>query len=256
MKKLFKILKLSSFAIATIVIVSCNKDDNSPVAAASCLPTNLQNGVIAAYTFGNGSLNDSSGNGYHLTNTTTASPGADRAGNSNCAFHFTEANNEFLIYSNATFLDNIQSQPFSISLWYKNESLDPNKFEILMGKNTNTPIGQFYVGLHDVRRPVFSIDGNYAWAIGNPQDQYTTPQWRHLGLVFDGSFLQIYIDGVFNIQYLKLPAIFNFNGIPGNIGDLFLGKKYDGFLDDIVIYNRNLSQTEITQLYNLPACCV
>ncbi|WP_177765818.1 LamG domain-containing protein [Flavobacterium sp. I3-2] len=260
MKKLFKIFTLSSIIIASIVIVSCNKDDNSPVAAASCLPTNLQNGVIAAYTFGNGSLNDSSGNGYHLTNTTTASPGADRAGNSNCAFHFTNANNEFLTYVNPVFLNNFDSQPFSISLWYKNENIQTNGgFELLIGRDTGMHCpdtsGQWSVALYDLRKPVIGINKHSLWASEITVGSYAVSQWRHLVVTCQGTNLQLFVDGVSTNSV----AGFGCGGDDfdaGNFGDLFLGKDFDGFLDDVVIYNRILSQTEINQLYNLPTCCM
>lgn len=258
MKKLFKILTLSSIAISMIVIVSCNKDDNSPIAAAKCLPSNLQNGVIAAYTFGNGSLNDSSGNGYHLTNPTSAYSDQDRAGNSNCAFHFIRSNNDFLTRSNATFLDGFLTQDFSISLWYKNENPSLVDFELLIGRddgfhcpNTN---GQWSLALYDLKKPTFGMDkfsinwnSNPVNAI--PVDQ---PQWRHLVITSSGLNFRLFLNGVETSTFTSGPCGPNSQ----DLGDLFLGKYFEGLLDDVIIYNRILTVNEITQLYNLPACCM
>lgn len=40
-----------------------------------------------------------------------------------------------------------------------------------------------------------------------------------------------------------------------NQGDLFIGRLYNGLIDDIIIYDRVLTPAEITELFNLPACC-
>ncbi|WP_445721224.1 hypothetical protein, partial [Flavobacterium sp.] len=136
MKAKFKILFL---LLISILIYSCNDSDDLMKNQTSCLPTNLQNGVIAFYPFSNGSINDFSGNNYNLTNTTSASAGIDRAGNSNCAFSFTQANGDFIKYVNPTFMDDFQTLPFSISLWYKNENNPISDYELLIGRD---------IGLH------------------------------------------------------------------------------------------------------------
>ncbi len=40
-----------------------------------------------------------------------------------------------------------------------------------------------------------------------------------------------------------------------DIGDLFLGKDYTGKLDDVIIFNKTLSQSEINDLFALETCC-
>jgi hypothetical protein len=73
--------------------------------------------------------------------------------------------------------------------------------------------------------------------------------WYHVVGVYDGAFL-IYING-------KLDNSVEHTGtIDTNDSDLILGGYYstgnliDGTLDDVRIYNRALSATEIKQLYN------
>lgn len=238
------------------ITISCEKSDEKTIFQQNnCLPTNLQNGVIAFYSFANGSLNDSSGNNYNLTNPTTASSGMDRAGNPNCAFHFLAANNDYLKYTNPTFVDDFQTLPFSISLWYKNEtSTDPN-YELLIGRDTNLhcpdTFGQWSVGLFDVRKPVFGI--NEYSLLWNNGSAVFTPEWRHLVVTCTGTNLKLYLNGVLTSETPGTGCAVNIPTI--NAGDLFLGKDYTGLLDDVVIYNHILSQTDITQLYNLQACC-
>jgi hypothetical protein len=40
-----------------------------------------------------------------------------------------------------------------------------------------------------------------------------------------------------------------------NIGDLFIGKGFTGVIDDVILYNRELTVAEVKQLQNLPVCC-
>jgi hypothetical protein len=93
-----------SYLILLLAAAGCNKSSETDGAASmDCLPADMQSGVIAFYSFSNGSINDYSGNNYHLTNGTTASPAEDRAGNPNCAFLFNRYKNEFLHYTDPSF---------------------------------------------------------------------------------------------------------------------------------------------------------
>lgn len=242
------------FSIIAIFMFSCNdSDDSAKIQAESCLPANLQNGVIAFYPFSNGSINDSSGNGYHLTNTTSASSGMDRAGNANCAFSFVQTNGDFLKYTNPTFIDNFQTLPFSISLWYKNENDPISDYELLIGRDTGIhcpdTFGQWSVGLYDLRKPVFGINEYSLW-----HQIPTTTNWKHLVVTCIGTDLKLYINGILTTDTANTGCGGSSNPTL-NIGDLYLGKYYTGLLDDVIIYNRVLTQTEITELYNLTPCC-
>ncbi|MEC4004968.1 LamG domain-containing protein [Flavobacterium sp. SUN052] len=255
-----KILSL----LALILISSCNNTETDKVIQTnqSCLSGNLQNGIIAFYPFSSGSLNDYSGNNYNLTNPTTASSGADREGNPNCAFNFIKANNEFLKYINPSFIDNFQTLPFSISVWYK--PIGTWSFECLIGRDMGVhcpdTYGQWSVSLYDGRKPVFGINEYSLWynpaILYNPADYNDV--WQHLVVTCYGNDLKLYRNGILtpnnpsyggggNCSPPSQPTL--------NIGDLFLGKEYNGLLDDVIIYNRVISQSEVIQLYNLAACC-
>lgn len=226
----------------------------------SCLPSNLQNGILAFFPFTKGSINDFSGNKYHLTNTTTASSSQDRNGNPGCAFAFSNISGDFLHYTNPTFLNNFSYQSFSISLWCKTIGTRyGGAYEVLISRgvtNAYEPItcenGQWALGLHDCKRPVFSVGGNSVWGntpIGETDCSLVSNSWTHIVISFDGSTRKIYLNGILNKTETGSCGITN-----NNTGDLYLGKNYTGTLDDVIIYNRILTQTEITELYNLQSC--
>lgn len=51
-----------------ISVQSCKDSGINPGASVTCLPANLQNGLVAAYTFGGGSLTDATLGGNDLSN--------------------------------------------------------------------------------------------------------------------------------------------------------------------------------------------
>lgn len=68
-----------------------------------------------------------------------------------------------------------------------------------------------------------------------------------------GTILKLYINGILT-TYIGGTGC-NPPTTTQNIGDLIIGKGYNGLIDDIVMYNKNLSTTEISQFYNLAPCC-
>lgn len=225
---------------------------------ATCLPTNLQNGVIAFYPFSSGSLNDYSGYNRHLTNPTTASSTTDRSGNSNCAFNFVKANDEFLKIVNPSFLDNYITNPYSISVWVKTTGTrDAADYEGIINRirtDNNALLGSNWsLGLYDCRQAVLNTSSSYMWElipIGETNCSSVTNSWHHIVATYDGSICNVYVD---NMQQNILTSSGQQN--IQTFSDLLIGKYFNGVIDDIIIYNRVLNTTERTQLYNLSGCC-
>jgi Concanavalin A-like lectin/glucanases superfamily len=247
---------------ATLLFTCCKKS----IEAASCLPANLNNGVIAFYPFSNGSLNDVLNN-HNLSNTTTAKPSSDRSGNSNCAFEFKNfpSGLEFLTHQNPIFLNNLTL--FSLSLWY--QPLDTNRlggsYEGLISRDTSTQsgdkYGQWSVGLYDCRRAVFGINCGVLWDNFNLQQStndcsdrfFYTNKWHHLVVTYNNDSLTLFRNGVPSTRVYRDSS--SCRSISQDIGNLFIGKGFTGRIDDIAIFNRVLTATEVSQLQNLPACC-
>jgi concanavalin A-like lectin/glucanase superfamily protein len=78
-----------------------------------------------------------------------------------------------------------------------------------------------------------------------------TEGWNHVALTYDNSSasnqIKLYVDSVHSASgSLK-------KGIDVNDNDFFIGTNYAGFIDDVAVWNRSLTQNEITELYNLSA---
>ncbi len=253
--------------VSILFIHACKKEETNNIA---CIPSGLQNGVIAFYPFSNGSLNDFSGNNNNLTNGTGAHAAPDRNGNSSCAFQFTNLplpSTQFLTRSNPTFLNSLSA--FSVSLWYqpKDSSKADGDFETLLsrGQGLSCPNkhGQWSIGLYDCRRAVFGRLSS-VWDLPVPgvstcaeEVKVLTGRWHHLVATFNGSAngeMKIYKDGVLQATETGT-APCSVTPTVQDIGDLFIGNDYTGCIDDIIIYNKALSQAEVTQLRAIEPCC-
>ena len=257
-------IKLPLFLILTLGALGCRTDDKFNL---DCIPANLQNGVIAFYPFIGGSLQDESANSNNLTNTTSAVPSSDRNGNANCAFQFdnSQNNDEFLTSSKSKFLNGLDE--FSVSIWY--EPFDTTRYggayEVLIGRGDASWCpdrrGEWSIGLYDCRRAVFGHN-NSVWAnrvTGFPFDcnkeiVALTGKWHHVVKTKKGDEFKIYFNGHLDESVVGNANCGNLH-LAEDIGDVFIGKKFTGKIDDVLIYNRELSQSEVTQLFNLEPCC-
>ncbi|MEM1215957.1 MAG: hypothetical protein AAGJ82_09750 [Bacteroidota bacterium] len=91
-------MKTHKFIFLLFVISGLLGCQDEEKAGFDCLPTNLQDGIIAFYPFTSGSLNDYSPNNYNLNNPTTAVTTTDRNDNASCAYLFDNLpeNGEYL----------------------------------------------------------------------------------------------------------------------------------------------------------------
>ena len=234
-----------------------------------CIPVAVRAGILAFYPFDNGSINDVSGNGHNLSNGTLAATSADRAGNPRCAFRFHNLTNpgERLLTTQTGFLDSLDQ--FSVSLWFKAE--DSNRsgriYEGLISRGTVTHPGSrslsWSTGLSDCRRATSGWMYNL-WDTTTFQYNFSsscqhkvaenTGSWHHLVVTFEkssGGAMSLFKDGVLHSSITGGTA-----GVVTDVGNLILGEGYHGSLDDVILYDRILSPTDVTTLHGLPACCI
>lgn len=250
--------KLITLFIIVTLFFSCNSENqNEENIEFNCIPLDLENSVVAIYPFTNGSLNDFSGNNENLSNTTTANSTSDRNGNENCAFEFDflSGTNEFLSTSNTSTLDNLTD--FSISLWYQPlETRDDGDFELLIGRDHayNYPTDTWYLGLHDCRKASFSYtsqvwdnDPDFNCGISDLDNN-----WHHLVATFESSTSTMKLYRNRDLQESTDQIYFP---DASQMGNLQIGNFFTGKIDDIIILNKSLNQTEVNSLFDIGSCC-
>ncbi|NVO03522.1 MAG: T9SS type A sorting domain-containing protein [Bacteroidetes bacterium] len=209
------------------------------------IPTN---GLIGKWSF-TGNANDESGNNYNGT-VTGATLTTDRFGNSNSAYSFNGTSN----FISVTGLN--CTNDWSISFWYLSNSTNAFDMQYLFGNGVGTNYGRG-IGISGggnaqiTGKKLISYDGNAItgnWAMG---PSYTNAIWYHVVVVDSANYHRVYFD---NVMYPKVLL----NNI--DLTNLTIGKRSDnvwffnGKIDDIRTYDRVLTPTEVTALYNEGIC--
>lgn len=221
----------------------------------------LNDGLVAYYPF-NGNANDESGN-IHNGTTYGAALTADRFGNPNSAYSFDGINDTIDISKPADFGF---SGSFSVSLWaqigHNTNDYDP-MFWIgnPTDHSTDFAVSKSRSGYYNGRLYVQATMGSWPekWVTSQKTgDELPKNQWIHLVGIVDhqANTLKFYIDtvlqGTNDLGGFDLSLIPNLKVAIGS--DTWTsGTDYHyGLIDDVRIYNRALTQTEVTQLYNVP----
>jgi hypothetical protein len=217
------------------------------------------NGLIGWWPF-NSNANDESGNGNNGT-VNGATLTLDRFGNSNKAYDF-DGIDDWIQVQNDTTLN--FSGDISISSWLNADSYD--LVSMIVSKHSplcNNNLGTFVYGIWDdggvgnfktnfSASPIFTA-GSYP----NNNASVSVNNWYN--------FITTYSDNLQILKYYLNGTLVDSINIDFNITtnpfDLYIGKQdcsntwhFDGTLDDIGIWNRALTQQEITALYNGNIC--
>ena len=213
----------------------------------------LWEGLVAYYPF-NGNANDESGNGHHgIVN--GAMPSQDRYRNGSSAYSFNGATD----FIRANIASEIFSKDFALSIWFNAQSID-----------------DFYPHL------VYGSPYFLAWSLCGPEPSYIsndlhrrlgfylqapnglpsarmgyifsrqyieTNRWHHGCIVRSNLHFSMFIDGVLSDSPSAYGLAGNFIQF-GNALNTADG-SFHGSLDDIRIYNRALSESEVKQLYSM-----
>lgn len=233
---------------------------NSSLPQTACLPANVPTTGLVGYWPFCGNANDESGNANNGT-VNGATLTDDRFGNSNSAYSFDGASNNISLP-----LQQNGVTAYTVSAWFKT-SIGGH---VLSGRGSSNQVGLSFVvhnintgGNIDNGKAHYRADGPFISVGKKTNNTYIDNQWHHFVGVYNGavgtiipSQFSIYIDNIFVAQIddataSPLAPINNgTNLLIGSHQVLQNGGKFNGELDDIGIWNRALTQQEITNLYN------
>jgi len=214
----------------------------------------LSNGLIAYWAF-NGDGNDISGHGHTATLTNLAST-TDRMGNPNGAFYFNGSSSFASVADSADL--RLNNTDFTLNAWVKMDSYNSSYGSIIMSKRTPGINSGWTWSITGATGNPTGV-ASYGPGGGNTNAFGSVPvglsSWHMVTSVYNlasGQF-SIYIDGVLDNT---TSGILTANGAITAM--LYIGKDdatssyyFHGAMDDIKIYNRGLSSSEIQQLYNI-----
>lgn len=200
------------------------------------IPTN---GLVAYYPF-NGNANDESGNGNNGT-VNGATLTTDRFGNPNSAYSFD--GNDYIDCGSSV---GDFSGNFSINVWI--QTTDATQ-DMILSKYQNAS-NLWYLDKTNsssfvLSTPDENIDLNGFVSVNDGN-------WYMITVINDGINLSIYVNNTFDTS----TSIGSYNGFSTS-ANLYIGGRqiastlrFNGKIDDIRIYNRDLTTEEITLLYN------
>lgn len=217
------------------------------------------NGLVGWWPF-TGNANDMSGNGNNGTASgATLTP--DRFGNNNSAYNF-DGVNDYIETSMSNLPLNNSARSFSF--FYNFQTSQSNNWNCILsygnsvGTNNPGKLNDIFVG--SINSSFIYLNNNEYTTIANTNQNFSN-SWHHIVLTYDGISLndiKIYFDG---IQLQTSTQNFqSISSLSSTLSTLFFGKTsmsytginyfYSGKIDDIGIWNRALTQQEITNLYN------
>lgn len=202
------------------------------------------NGLAGWWPF-NGNANDESGNGNNgVVNGATLT--SDRNGALNSAYSF-DGNFDYIDCGSSSSLGASTTQPISVSAWFFTQS---NGNLLSKYLNLNTPNSSFAV-ICSPPNSKLRITGN---GVNYLEDNTVNfGQWVHVVAIFASGTnnTQLFVNGTLTAQgtiTLNSSAVAT-PFIIGMISGSFPG-FFDGYIDDVGVWGRALTQQEVTNLYN------
>ena len=139
--------------------------------------------------------------------------------------------------------------PFSVEAWVKVGTLDSVQGADIVTKLANSSLGgwrvtatstSLVVRRHDVSGASDEISYSHGWSTG---------ETHHVVATYDGSTIRLYVDGA------SAASVASTKTVPGTTANLRIGSfsgggnGWDGNLDAVAIYDRELTSTEVADNY-------
>ena len=197
-------------------------------------------GLVGWWPF-NGNANDESGNGNDGT-VNGATLSSDRFGDANNSYNFNGVN-DYIAIPQSNYISNINTEA-SFSSWVFSE----NGINYIMCKS-NSSVGEYRF---------FIVDSIFKIVINSKEyeivSNFPIQQWFHIMATYANDELRLYLNGgllgstsfvINNYPPSDTTTQLEFGRDPWGLDEFHLG-----LLDDIGIWNRALTQEEITSLYS------
>lgn len=220
----------------------------------SYLPLNLRIGLTGYFPFCGNANDVSTYTNNGLVNGAVLAK--DRFYNKNKSYQFTGASSS-INFGNGT----IVPTTFSLSFWIKTtqseSGLFPN-FSFVLSKDVSTTQQlDWSIGIGNINKLIFK-KGAYATSTFyqvQSTSAVNTGLWRHIVIVNNSTSTKLYLDGI--LETSQTNTSFNFGNqlsdlIIGYVNDPSRFKFLDGQVDDIFIWDRLISASEVNQVYNYP----
>jgi len=201
----------------------------------------LTNGLVAYYPF-NGNANDARGNGLNGT-VYSAALAPDRFGNANSAYSFTGSSSCYISVASTAALN--LTTNLSIAFWMNRTPISGGGIIICKGDAEQA----YSVGTDGIGN--ISFNRQNAVEMCNTAGGSPTNVWIQVVCTLNGTNASVYLNGQLRTNGTGVTLGTGTGAL--TMGTIRSGTpvSYSGSLDDMRIYNRALSSTEVAQLYSI-----
>lgn len=233
MKKLYLMFSLTTLGLGT---------------ANAQIPSNIPtNGLLAYYGF-DGNSNDATNNAYHLINN-GAILTTDRNGKAGSAYSF-DGSTAYMSISNFPYSFSYAGE-HTVSFWMKKNTT--SGIAMMNGASSGSNFVWLFQAVNNtaMQAGVNKQGSSWTWATGTGA-AFTVGQWEHYTAVYSNKTLTLYKNGL-----AVASSTANYSSPNSTTQPLWIGRGVgaattnwlDGSLDDMAIWNRALTPTEVTQVY-------
>jgi len=206
--------------------------------------TTNDSGLVAYYPLDDpGDAPDESGYGDDNDGTVEGSP-SESVGIFGSGGYDLDGTDDYIEVDDSASLEMSDTDEVTVSAWVKLDEIRPGWRAIFQHSDTS-----YNLHLDDGKNPEFTIyDGTwYSAAAGSslgPDD------WVHLVGTFDGDKARLYVDGTEVDQVSAPNDIDSAGGVNAGLGENVdaSGRHLDGSIDEVRVYNRSLSASEVADL--------
>ncbi len=228
------------------VATGSNSGSVSDTTETATLPLNagLRNGLQAFYKLDD--TTDASGNGNTLTNVGSVTFSSGKIGNAAVLTNGTLSNNS---------LDFNGLGGLSVSAWVKVNNNNSSSW-CFISKFSDYNGGQLFFGNNNANssslRAILNVNGSFC-TLETSNHNVFDGNWHFVTLNFDGQNMKMYVDGQVQGTQAAVGTISNSSAsfvIGGSAQESYPTGPFNGEIDAVGIWNRALTESEITELYN------
>lgn len=207
------------------------------------IPTYVPSSNLISWWPFDGNGNDASSTGNNFTNM-GGTLAADRFSNANSAYEF-DGISQYLTLSNPSFSFG-QASSFSVSFWMQRPSTSYGVAMMNGSVNSGNFIWNFQIGGSGNFQFGTNKQGSaWYWAA----DTYTPPLWEHFVGTYSNGTMVLYKNGIQVTTTTNSHTGVSQITHPFFVGRGISGAYFDGIIDDIGIWDRVLTQAEVTDLF-------
>lgn len=215
---------------------------------------NLQDGLICYYPFDGYPIVDKSGNGNKAFIGSDSTLGCGVEGN---AMRFDGLRSDLFIVGPASF-DNFKTGPFSVSFYFKASNQVGNSTLDIISKRKNCTSDSSFAIRYTPSTNQMSVEVSENAKVRNVIIQRLDfgRCWQHIVVVRDYNKLTLYVNGRSVQTNLAARRVNITSDAPLAIAKSpclqTTDRKFSGYIDELRIYDRPLTETEVGMLYAAP----